>query len=63
MTSSFREDLASLTLNNNYLLDLPNRKTNEIVLIVKYSPPVAPSTTRFITTVSTNPIEYKNSLN
>ncbi len=63
MTSSFREDLASLTLNNNYLLDLPNRKTNENVLVIKYSTPVAPLATRFVTNISKNPIEYKNSLN
>lgn len=63
MTSSFREDLSDLTLNNNYLLDLQNRKTNEKVLIIKYSSPVTTSNTRFISTISTNPIEYKNSLN
>lgn len=63
MTSSFKEDLYNLTLNNNYLLELPNRKTNENVLIIKYVQPVASSTTRFINPISTNTIEYKNSLN
>ena len=63
MTSSFREDLSNLTLNNNYLLDLPNRKVNENVLVIKYSPPLTSTNPRFINTLSTNPIEYKNSLN
>jgi hypothetical protein len=56
MTSSFREDLYNLTLNNNYLLDLSNRKTNENVLVIKYSP----TNPKFVSTIS---IEYKNSLN
>lgn len=63
MTSSFREDLSNLILNNNYLLDLPNRKVNENVLVIKYSPPSTSTNPRFINTLSTNPIEYKNSLN
>lgn len=63
MTSSFREDLSNLTLNNNYLLDLPNRKVNENVLVIKYSPPSTSTNPRFVNTLSINPIEYKNSLN
>jgi hypothetical protein len=62
MASSFREDLSYLVLNNNYLLDLPNRKNTENVLVVKYSQPIT-NNPRFINTVSTSPIEYRNSLN